>query len=76
MEQVLQDGGTVTLVHFVFETEPEQIACMPNMIEFHLTQYHPTYHRSNDTRAVTCPACKRTDIFKRTETVLRDQRRA
>jgi hypothetical protein len=32
---------------------------MPNMSEFHLTPYHPNYQRSNDLRAVTCPACKK-----------------
>lgn len=69
MDQILPGGGSVTLVHFVYalpDTSPPdyRIACMPNMKEFHKTKYHKNYQRSNDARAVTCPACKRTDICK------------
>jgi hypothetical protein len=64
MDQLLLTGERVTLIHFVFQTEPERIACMPNMTEFHQTQYHPNYQRSNDHRAVTCPQCKKTEVFK------------
>ena len=78
MEQVGPQGQVTTLVHFTREAvvppgdgAPEGppvsgwcIACMPNMREFHRTLYHPSYQRSNDVRAVTCPACKKTTTFQ------------
>ena len=85
MDQVLSSGGTITLVHFMHETlvppgesNPEgpaisgwRIACMPNMTEFHQTPYHPNYQRTNEARAVTCPACKKTAVFVATMGVIR-----
>lgn len=70
MEQINAHGGTITIIHFVKEREglsenKWQIVCMPNMTEFHETMYHPNYPRSNDPRGVTCPACKKTDDYKR-----------
>lgn len=70
MDQILPGGGSITLIHLVYalsdESPPDyRIACMPNMLEFHATPYHPAFHRSNDARAVTCPACKRTEIYKK-----------
>lgn len=59
MEQVDSQGRSVTLIHFVSQVDPERIACMPNMKEFHQTQHHLNYQRSNEPRAVTCPACKK-----------------
>lgn len=64
MEQIDAGGNATTLVHFVYQSEPERIACMPNMVEFHSTAYHKNYQRSNDPRAVSCPACRRTDAYK------------
>lgn len=64
MEQIGAHGQTITLIHYVYQVDPERIACMPNMIEFHSTPYHPNYQRTNDARAVTCPACKRTEAYK------------
>jgi hypothetical protein len=64
MEQVGAHGQTITLIHFVFQVDPERVACMPNMTEFHSTQYHPSYQRTNDPCAVTCPQCKRTEQYK------------
>lgn len=63
MDQLLPGGQTINLIHFVFQTDPERIACMPNMTEFHATGYHPNYQRTNDPRAVTCPACKKTGDY-------------
>lgn len=75
MQQITVGGGFVTLIHFMSEVSaipptedgPQtlqwRIACMPNMTEFHATPYHPNYQRSNDVRAVTCPACKKTQAF-------------
>lgn len=64
MNQVKLDGTETTLIHYChISSDKEQIACMPNMTEFHLTGYHPNYQRSNDTRAVTCLACKKSDIY-------------
>ena len=64
MSQITPSGTSFTLIHFVFQTDPERIACMPNMTEFHQTPHHPNYQRSNDARAVTCPGCKKTDAYK------------
>lgn len=64
MEQIAAAGTATTLVHFVFQTDPERIACMPNMTEFHKTMYHPNYQRTNDALGVKCPACEKTDAFK------------
>lgn len=57
-------GNEITLIHYVFQTDPERIACMPNMQEFHLTPHHRNYQRTNAAPAVTCPACMRTDVYK------------
>lgn len=65
MDQVDARGKSLTIIHYVFQADPERIACMPNMVEFHQTAYHPNYQRSNHTAAVTCPACKMTDYYKR-----------
>lgn len=77
MDQILGTGHTVTLVHFTYQHRQEgstkdewRIACMPNMTEMHKTKYHPAYHRSNDTRAVSCPACKKTSVFEQTHIAL------
>lgn len=64
MEQLNALGQTITLIHYVFQVDPERIACMPHMQEFHSTKYHPNYQRTNDPRAVTCPACKATGEYK------------
>lgn len=80
MNQILPSGEFITLVHLVHSVEKSEkdftenagegdiplwkIACMPNMREFHSTQYHPNYQRTDDYRAVTCPACKETDAYK------------
>lgn len=63
MEQVGKFGQVTTLIHYVFQTDPERIACMPSMAEFHATPHHLNYLRSNDRRAVTCPACKRSAVY-------------
>ncbi len=75
MDQLRPDGSTITLIHFTHEVDGVptgkedlpgkewRIACMPGMVEFHQTNYHPNYHRSNDVRAVTCPACKKSGTF-------------
>lgn len=64
MEQVDVNGQTRTLIHYVFQTDPERVACMPNMREFHQTVYHPNYQRSGDIHAVTCPACRATKVYR------------
>lgn len=65
MDQLGYRGQSTTLVHFSQVGEAgERVACMPGMTEFHLTPHHPNYQRSNDPRAVTCPACKRTDAYR------------
>lgn len=63
--QQIQSGGTIiTAIHLCFiDNGKVHIACMPGLEEFHRTMYHPAYHRSNDYRAVTCPACKRSTTY-------------
>lgn len=64
VDQLLATGGTLTLVHFTHLAGDEwRIACMPSMTEFHSTPHHPNYQRSDDVRAVTCPACKKSTTF-------------
>lgn len=70
MEQVRSDGSVVSTVHFVSEVPTSsgvqwRIACMPNMTEFHATPYHPNYPRTNEVRAVSCPACEKSAVFQR-----------
>ncbi len=78
MDQLLATGGTITLIHFVHPTlsrsdeQQWRIACMPNMTEFHSTPYHPNYQRTDDARAVTCPACKKAPVFKTAMTYLQE----
>lgn len=69
MEQISASGQPVTLLHFVREVSTStgtewRITCMPHMTEFHQTAYHPNYPRSDDPRAVTCPACKKTAAYR------------
>lgn len=63
MDQILATGQSVTLIHYVFQDNQERIACMPNMTEFHQTQHHPNYQRTNSKGAVTCPMCKKSKAF-------------
>ena len=63
----------MTLIHFVYPVgESWRIACMPNMVEFHATLYHPNYQRTDDTRAVSCPMCIKSLTFKKSQEGLRD----
>lgn len=77
MDQLLAAGGVITLIHFCSAIDPTgngdedwRIACMPSMKEFHQTPFHPAQTRSNDTRAVTCPACKKSAAFKASQDAL------
>lgn len=51
-------GNATTPIHFVFQLNPERIACMPHMAEFHETPYHPAIMRTNAPEAVACPQCR------------------
>lgn len=64
MEQFNTFAQSATLIHYVFQTGPERIACTPNQTEFYSTPHHPPILRSNSTSAVTCPACRRTEAYK------------
>jgi len=65
-------GAVITLIHFTYPLGDEwRIACMPSMTEFHTTPYHPSYARSNDTRAVNCSACEKSVEFHNAQTALR-----
>lgn len=67
MDQIGPAGQAKTIIHFVTESGTGdhrwRIACMPNMLpsEFGSTPYHKHIQRTNEARAVTCPACRRTD---------------
>jgi hypothetical protein len=77
MDQILANGTQINIIHFMgnvlvppLSTEQEgppstqlRIVCMPHMTEWHKTDYHPNYLRSEDPRAANCPACKRTKVF-------------
>lgn len=72
MEQLQRDGSLINVVHYAYVTEGlgggERVACMPTMrLGQQVTPFPgaltPTYMRSNDTRAVTCPACRKTHAF-------------
>ena len=63
MDQIDAQGQVTTLIHYVFQTDPERIACIPNMTEFHATNYHPNYQRTNSRAATTCPACRKSQVY-------------
>lgn len=64
MQQIDERGNMIEVVHFAHVADgKERVACLPNMAELHQTQHHPNYQRSGEPRAVTCPACKRTDAY-------------
>jgi len=65
MEQLDKFGQSTTLIHWMTETSNGlRIACMPNATEFHATPYHPAFQRTDDVRAASCPACRRTAEYK------------
>lgn len=84
MQQLTAGGNLIEIIHFVSRvmapptegspegppTEQWRIACMPNMTEFHQTPYHPHYQRTDDVRAVSCPACMKTTVFKESKRIL------
>lgn len=66
--QTLPDGTQIVIVHYNHFVgglgNGWHIACMPNMKEMHTNDaLHPTFIRSNDKRAVTCPACKKSTVY-------------
>lgn len=69
MVGIVTAGGDYT-VHLTYkpngldEGTDWAIACMPGITNFRTQAHHPNYLRSNDTRAVTCPKCKNTNIYK------------
>lgn len=65
MQQINQFGQVVTLIHLaiVVQGDKRRLACMPGLAELHETTGHPSMQRSDDPRAVTCPACKRSALF-------------
>ena len=76
-QSFLPDGRvqtTIHVVHPVGEADSESVtgsrvrwamACTPNLIQLHASRGRPVpYVRSDDPRAVTCPACQETEVFK------------
>ena len=63
-EQVSSTGQMKTLIHYVFQTTPERIACMPHRIDFSCPVPQLVTHRTNAKNGVTCYACKQTQEYK------------
>lgn len=68
MDQITATGERITIIHLTFWKEEKgkgdwYIACMPGMTTLHKTNHQENHQRSNDARAVSCPACKRTSIY-------------
>ena len=69
MSQITTLGGNY-VIHLTYkpngldEGSDWLIACMPQVVDMRFAPHQPNYLRSNDTRAVTCPECKKTRIFK------------
>lgn len=61
MTHFLPEGVIVNSIHLIVDGK---IVCMPNMTEFHATQYHTHHQRTDDARAASCPMCKRTTVYK------------
>lgn len=58
-------SGRSVLVHMV--THDDRPACnpaMPDMVQTPGYPLHPGYQRTNEPRAVTCPMCKQTAVYK------------
>ena len=58
---VMREGQT--LMRDSWREAPGHIVCMPGMTEFHATRGHPAYLRTEEVRAVTCPACMNTPEY-------------
>lgn len=73
MPLVLPDGSTQHLTHFIVWAEARwQLVCMPHVTILHATAQRPfAYARSEDTRAITCPTCKATEVFHKAEAAMR-----
>lgn len=69
MAGIVTLGGDYT-IHLTYRPEGLDegatwlIACMPDVTNFRSSTHQPNYLRSNDTRAVTCQECKKTQVFK------------
>lgn len=68
MSGIITLGGNY-VIHLLYapngldEPHKKLLACMPHVTDFRTVAFHPNYLRSTDTRAVTCPECKKTKIF-------------
>ncbi len=66
MASIVTLGGGASVVHLTYrEGEEWRIACMVHITDFSMQPHQPNYLRSNDTRAVNCPQCKMTNVFKK-----------
>lgn len=75
MSEVVSLGGGQIVVHLTYRENRHngewRIACMPMVGNFATSAHHTNYHRSNDTRAVTCDRCKATDTYKQVKSTER-----
>ena len=68
MARITTLGGNY-VIHLLYkpngldEGDEWTLACMPHVTNFRTQPHQPNYLRSNDTRAVTCPVCKKTTAF-------------
>ena len=78
---LLPSGKEIILIHFVTHDEfgQERIACLPNLEQFSVAHDRLIpVHRSLEARAVTCPLCKDTPLWKEADeamTLLRLRRK-
>ncbi len=73
----MQLQGEMTTIHLLsrekqgdgknkaWQQVPWFVACMAYVTDFRANQPSQVVHRSNDPRAVNCPACKATHEFRR-----------
>lgn len=75
---IQEDGSELLLIHLTFKRGKEYerqegslmskdswgVACSPNAVKLHGTHERGPYQRSDDPRAVTCPMCIATELFR------------
>lgn len=63
---ILADGTEITTIHYLVQPKfkAPYIACTPGLEDFTAGKYRSSpWIRSDETKAVTCPMCKKTAEF-------------
>lgn len=80
---IQEDLSTLILIHLCFQRGMEYernggvltpkpsygIACAPNITVMHATPEREAWHRTDDPAAVTCPHCKRTEVYRKAKVI-------